>query len=537
MKKDSMTLNIHNTKHFEHCLKEEIFESAQIYDVDFNKIGLVGKIVIAEPKEKELRWHSFLNSLTHTDIPRLTNKTNKAILLIKRKNYVFSVSYGYGYAMIEDTTVVKDFGMKVTANMVSEKQIKSTNSFNFQDTPFNIQRQVQGFSGIEVFQNGSYTEILKSISGVPVDKETFSFTTGSDSLKVSINFVDNSIKDALDRIIGYYESDSYKEKGMDWIDNIRLVKDKIVIADLDNALVQKIKSNPSKIVIDTNRLHNWQEVGGFRITGMGARRRKGEGHEYMFEIPSLEYFKFLNERDLDNVSFLKKLKRDTLNYNNTQIDGDFKICNIYSALTGEITHNSNKYFIYDGSWYKLSEDFYNETITKIREIPIVGLDFRFPVCNFEEPEGDYNLRITKANKDLFLFDKKLYQRPEFGRSKIEIADIISRDKKVIHVKKGGGSALLSHLFSQVLVSSELLKGDAKTLDFVNDIVKHDFGEEFLKAPGEECEIIIAIIHKNYSSSLEKILPFFSMISLLFTCEKLSLYGYKYRVALIEQLDQ
>ncbi|MCK4075910.1 TIGR04141 family sporadically distributed protein [Streptococcus suis] len=131
-----------------------------------------------------------------------------------------------------------------------------------------------------------------------------------------------------------------------------------------------------------------------------------------------------------------------------------------------------------------------------------------------------------------------YQRPEFGRSKIEIADIISRDKKVIHVKKGGGgSAPLSHLFSQVLVSSELLKGDVSALDFVNDAVKDDFGEIFLKAPGEECEIIIAIIHKNYSSPLEKVLPFFSMISLLFTCERLSLYGYKYRVALIEQLGQ
>ncbi|HEM5120860.1 TPA: TIGR04141 family sporadically distributed protein, partial [Streptococcus suis] len=134
--------------------------------------------------------------------------------------------------------------------------------------------------------------------------------------------------------------------------------------------------------------------------------------------------------------------------------------------------------------------------------------------------------------------KIFYQRPEFGRSKIEIADIISRDKKVIHVKKGGGgSAPLSHLFSQVLVSSELLKGDVSALDFVNDAVKDDFGEIFLKAPGEECEIIIAIIHKNYSSPLEKVLPFFSMISLLFTCERLSLYGYKYRVALIEQLGQ
>ncbi|CYV05421.1 TIGR04141 family sporadically distributed protein [Streptococcus suis] len=411
MKKDSMTLNIHNTKHFEHCLKKEVFESARIYDVDFNKVGLVGKIVIAEPKEKELRWHSFLNSLTQTDIPKLTNKTNKAILLIKRKNYVFSVSYGYGYVMIEDTTVVKDFGMKVTANMVSEKQIKSTNSFNFQDTPFNVQRQVQGFSGIDVFQNGSHSEILKSISGVPVDKETFSFTTGSDSLKVSINFVDNSIKDALDRIIDYYESESYKEKGMDWIDNIRLMKDKITIAELDNELIQKIKSNPSEIVIDTNRLHNWQEVGGFRITGMGARQRKGEGHEYMFEIPSLEYFKFLNEGDLDNVSFLNKLKRDTLNYHNTQSDSEFKICNIYSSITGEITYKNNRYFIYDGSWYKLSEDFYNETITKIRKIPLVGSDFQLPICNFGESEGDYNFRATTENQDLFL----LWLRASFSR--------------------------------------------------------------------------------------------------------------------------
>lgn len=50
-----------------------------------------------------------------------------------------------------------------------------------------------------------------------------------------------------------------------------------------------------------------------------------------------------------------------------------------------------------------------------------------------------------------------------GYSSIEVCDVLSKNGELIHVKRHNGSATLSHLFNQGLVSGELIREDRSFL--------------------------------------------------------------------------
>ncbi len=75
-----------------------------------------------------------------------------------------------------------------------------------------------------------------------------------------------------------------------------------------------------------------------------------------------------------------------------------------------------------------------------------------------ETEGDYNERAA-VEQGFFLLDKKLVKCTQ-TTSPIELCDLLTQDKQLVHVKhRKGGSAGLSHLFSQGSVSAEVMLGD------------------------------------------------------------------------------
>jgi len=121
-------------------------------------------------------------------------------------------------------------------------------------------------------------------------------------------------------------------------------------------------------------------------------------------------------------------------------------------------------------------------------------------------------------------DKKLIVHGG-GYSKIEFCDLYSKDKKIIHVKHYGGSAVLSHLFSQGVVSGELLLADKEFREKVNEKLSngHKINNPNDKPNPSDFQIIFGIIS---SSSKQLEIPFFSKVSLRNAKRRLETYGYK-----------
>jgi uncharacterized protein (TIGR04141 family) len=111
-----------------------------------------------------------------------------------------------------------------------------------------------------------------------------------------------------------------------------------------------------------------------------------------------------------------------------------------------------------------------------------------------------------------------------GHSSIEFCDLLTSDKKLVHIKRYGGSSQLSHLFSQGVVSGELFVSDEGFREKLNEKLPaaHKLADIHARPNATEYEIVFGVISKS-NNPLE--IPFFSKVSLRNARRRLEGYGY------------
>jgi uncharacterized protein (TIGR04141 family) len=157
-------------------------------------------------------------------------------------------------------------------------------------------------------------------------------------------------------------------------------------------------------------------------------------------------------------------------------------------------------------------------------------------------EGAYISRVNEHIQNTLILHTKEIRLP--GTSQIEICDIAFPDGVLLHIKKGKNSSSLSHLFSQAVVSAELLLMNNEFKNQVrqkveeriremhrtdNDAYTWLYSDEFQPA---RCNIALGIMSGCEKKNLSALLPFFSKINLRMRCEDLRRMGYRYSIAQI-----
>ena len=534
---ENYNLLLHNTNDFKECLKED-FKESQFHELDVEKHNNFkeGRIYIASTEENTVEWLDTLNSYTKDSLEGdlYKNKSNKAVLMLKyekneeEKDYIFSLVYGYGRTMLDDRYIVKNFGLRTAINLIEERNIKSLNSLNISRDFIDIQRQALSYVSHSDLQVNTNADILKSISGKAPSSSNFSSMSGADNLRFSAKS-DVILSELLEDVLNAYKSDSYKQKGLEWIDYVQYVKEKEIISELDGVLLNHITNksleNP---IIAPNKIVSYLDIEGYFISGMNISHKIKEN--FYDDIPSDQFWEYLYEKIEDeNIEdkIIDKLKSCSL-YCWTN-DSAHKISSIYHSLFIEIDHNKEKYFINNRDWFKIESAYYGYITNKIDNIAIFSNPI-VPSCAENWNEGEFNEKFAASDPNRFkLFDKKNFHLPNYGHSKIEPADIITTEKQFIHVKKGGSSANLSHLFAQGVVSAQLYKNEKKFIKEINET----FGEGYFKSD-DKIEVIYGIIDKRYDKKASEILPFFSMINLSQHYDVLSSMGIKCQLLFIEQ---
>nr|WP_281504371.1 DUF6119 family protein [Streptococcus uberis] len=449
---------LHNKADFRDCLKEEYREN-KYFQVDCEKYDGIaeGRIYLSETIERPVDWIDELNNYTAETIEKdsYLNRSNKAIMILKYNDRLFSFVYGYGRTMLLDSSIEKNFGLKTVINLIEKDSIKSINSLNISSDYVDIQKQSLDFSAQNLLIDNTNTDILKSITGKASKESIFSSLNGSDNFIFSAS-IDETIQTILEKIIESYESDKYKENGFEWIDHIQVVKDEKILEGLNKHLCEMILTDSESIIIAPNHIFNFNNVQGFFISGM---RVKDELDNYYSQIPKELFIDWL--RNYKSNDILKSLNSSALMYWDSEDGVSKKISSVYNCLCFETLYNENKYFLNNGSWFKVEDNYYASIVDEVNNIPTTeGIS---PLkCELDWDEEEYSKNFVKVNhNEMVLFDKVNFQLAEFGKSKIEPADIITVDKKFIHIKKGGSSSTLSHLFFQGLVSARLLKNEKK----------------------------------------------------------------------------
>ena len=143
-------------------------------------------------------------------------------------------------------------------------------------------------------------------------------------------------------------------------------------------------------------------------------------------------------------------------------------------------------------------------------------------------EGAYNTNVAAAEPTRYaLLDDTKKVMHGGGHGQVEICDLLSIDRELIHVKLYGKSSAFSHLFSQGFVSGQLIQIDADFRQKVRGQLVAPFVDliDVEKKPRQdEFTVVYAVISEDKGGTLH--LPFFSRVNLNNTAKVLRGFGYK-----------
>ena len=470
-----------------------------------------------------------------SDTEKLFNYTSKGVLLTSvnfesDQERIFAIPFGYGRMLLNPGVYEQRFGLKIVLNIVDSARLRKIDKTNMATVPKNTSEQLSQVGMAADFGIDVEQDLIRSITGkTKIEyKERFGETVaGKDALSVSCKVNSTSIIEFLKECFARYRSDSYKEQ-FKWIDQISEIRDPKVIEGLNDKLIEKIKliqgdmdEDGSKTWMAVPEIVEWSDVRGFTY---GNKRKGSKNYEEHDDIYLYSFLDSLLEDEKSNLSLELLKKKEIVCYSASSDDMQHK-WRAYDCLYCEISYEekTQTFVLSNGSWYEIETDFADaiDKDYKLMSNSKAVLDLPDYV---HENENEYNEKVAEGADDFCCMDKKMIMHGG-GHSKIEFCDLFTEGKMIVHVKRYGGSSVLSHLFSQGVVSGELFISEENFRKEVNKKLPNSHKIENVSArpDASDYQVIFAIISKK-GRDLE--LPFFSKVSLRNAKRRLEAFGYK-----------
>jgi uncharacterized protein (TIGR04141 family) len=268
---------------------------------------------------------------------------------------------------------------------------------------------------------------------------------------------------------------------------------------------------------------DWERAPGFTFSTLP------EDDELDSDPRITAYLASIDKEDLS----LKKLKHDRVQAREAASGDLVEDWPVYRCLVYERSRGDDHFVLTGGQWFKVSEGFYRAEVDFVASLPPLGLDL--PEAEEGVDEGDYNEGAAEAIGALCL-DRKNVNLPD--GDKVEVCDLLTDGPALVHVKKRGSSSNLSHLFSQGLVSAEMLLGDGRFRTSAREIVRAEdssyerhFPEE-RPEPGDYVIGYVVITRSKRETPLT--LPFFSVVNLASAARRLRTLGFEVAVQAVRE---
>lgn len=494
---------------FQDTIKDDV--EVNFYDLK-PEYEINGSICVGPNTQNPPEWSRFLREGTNETIPLLINSSTRAILFIKYTDYIFAFVFGMGRYLIKEEAIIRDFGIRVVLNSVNPTMLRSIDTSTFDEITVHSRTQTSRMSDIYNFGHDIIRDYLRAVTGVPTNEKLGSVITGRDSVHFSYELNYQSIKDLCEYLLLQYQSVEYRNH-FDWFDNLQYITDPVLLNSLNDALIREITTgNNSSLHLAPPEIINWDDICGFSFTEMG---------QVYEDLKANDFFNLLIQRGIDVT--VDKLKRRNIFVKDSNSNTIIK-WTIYNSIVFETEIDNELYILTFGLWFKINRSFVDIVQTYLQTISESSCFL--PTCNLLEKEGEYNDRVSRELEDLLTLDRQLIT---FNSSRIEVCDLLTRDKKLIHVKPWDSSSTLSHLFSQGRVSAEMLLQEIEFRTLTRQIISgldlsfQDVIEEAVFNP-REYEIVFAVIDSS-GSPLNERLPFFSKLNMMQTVKYLRSLGF------------
>ncbi|MCF7846169.1 MAG: TIGR04141 family sporadically distributed protein [Candidatus Peribacteraceae bacterium] len=500
----------------------EVFKSVDELKVEeISDFGIIfyGESHISKPSWVDNFYSNFFDNedseADNTARLKLFNASSKAVFLARAGGRKFAVTFGYGHTLLRPGSWDERFGLKVALSVV--KKLKAIDKQTISANPKQSVEQISRDSEWQDFGIDIEQDLIQGVRGkTKIGCEDFGkMVTGKDALSLSVSINVSNIKVFLRRCLEKYQSDDYKED-FEWIDQIAEIRDPDKIGRLNDQLLDKIQRRDfDNVWMSIPEIVPWENVQEFRISG----KDDSLGDDVHLEA----FLGALSPRKLQNLS-LGTFKREVIEC--IAADTEVTIANwrAYNCLYCEAEEDGIIYILSNGKWYEIEKSFSEKVSKEFELIKENSSQINLPPYQEGEHENVYNERVPTELEGFYCLDRKIIQHGG-AYGKVEFCDLISNNGQILHVKRYGSSSVFSHLFSQGLVSSELLLSDYEFLGKLNTELPAPLKLNLSKKVNPaDYEIFFVVLSDDPSGDLK--MPFFSKVNLRNAKKRLNAFGYK-----------
>jgi uncharacterized protein (TIGR04141 family) len=473
-------------------------------------LGPGAALFIPSTNAKLPKWTSFFADHVPSDTFAKT-RSEGALLVLRHNDRVFAVAFGTGRFQLKQDCWEERFGLRVALNCVGNNVVKSIDKHTLDPLARHTREQASREATASEFGLDIEQDLLRAVTGTPTDPSFGKWVSGTDSLHLSVSVDLHGLPDLLGRLHQQFLDDSYKTT-FPWVGQIAEVKDSSIVESLNGLLAERLRSgNRDNTWMAVPEVISWDSVGGFRYPGSGG--------------PRIEYHDIHLDGFLDSIGGHAELESEMLHSRVVEcVDPDggaVKRWKVRKCLYCELDYQEDSYLLNSGSWYRVRRDFVQTINEAVARIP--DYEIALPVYD-DATEGEYIRRVAAADASLAVMDQRNILHGG-GSSKIEFCDLLTAAKDVIHIKRYGQSAALSHLFAQGLTSGELFQTDPDFRRKLNDELPlaHRLADPAIRPAQGEYRIVFAIV-SDRPGALR--LPFFSRLNLRHAARRLDGYGFR-----------
>jgi len=436
--------------------RDGMFELAPAVNTDLPD-GTVAFVAMNRSQHPE--WAQALEA----DFPQLAdvhNTSSRMVLFLPVGDRHFAICFGYGGASLRKAAIDPSFGLRYAARTFNQNVIFGLDSRRMSATARSQAVQTVGgerLADLDVPLAGEFVRRLagRLDDGASLEIAGISTVVASDAVSFKTGFVLRDIQAVLTKMLEVVNTTAAKDEFefVDALEALRATDDRVKQLEVQlcgelNAMISDPTRQPSLLlnlvppespnvdILDT--VHVQVGVDSFTLTELSLSSFVSQMRAHGKQV---------------SRSSLAGIKLSIVDEHGSSGDSSsLRTWLVYEAIEG-----SQRAILTLGRWFGLNEAFSARLDSDLADIEVSTSDIDLPnwVSGISR-EGDYNDFVPTARANIFKLDRvKFYS---LG-NEIEACDLITDSGHLIHVKRWDSSATLSHLFSQGLVSLEVLNSD------------------------------------------------------------------------------
>lgn len=321
------TLNIYLIKDELSDPDDVIVDRESLRPFDVRVAGeLIGVLFIRPTIPKPPGWLQYFASYVDFGPFRVETASSGALLFVQRGQRLFAVTFGSGKWLLFEGSWEERFGLRATLNAVDPTKLRSLDHKRLDAVSRTTREQVSQESPIQNFGLDVERDLLKSVTGVPMDRNLGDRLTGRDSLSVSAKKIPvTGLRSYLDRVYELSTGEDYREH-FGWVDNIREITDKDLVDQLNDRLIELIQSGQWEgVSLAPPEIIDWTDVSGFAYSN--TKNAKG--------FANMNFEDYLAERRSPDEVSMRRLRSDKVRVVSDDDGADRARWSVYRSLALE----------------------------------------------------------------------------------------------------------------------------------------------------------------------------------------------------------